>query len=595
MYAASLRATNCLGCGGSMTFGGRIDRRYCRPACRTLAYRNRLRTRQIEHGPTAVPRWAIGRLPELYIALTTLGRVQGNVTVLARQMECEEASVRAWLLRLRELGDLTPVVPPPDPEIRLRSEADRLRAGLDEALAQRNELDEELRDHKAQAAAEIAKLRKELESMHQQLDERAALISKTAHETTALKADELHARQKIKELQAQLSHDQAELSHLKQELSVVKSDAQSVANKLKTVEQERTALINGKAQVETELVVLREAAKQPARTLAQRAQPAEAVQRSQHGATTEVRAAIGKGPSAAAIAARERMDEQVARIRQMVCLAFLADAKKAGHGETIEHWLSRHSVKIHEAAQYLTRVTLTTRMGQEKPIPIAKAAQDAYEQTIGWYCSDRPSDPAGFSQWFQDSKHKEFLIVLATAIITALDARSSTDTAPASQIQLAHNPSQASRTKPNRSAVAPRLASSPVEPSDAPPSTPRELQIPRTNRNDALASLMRDKVQLLHMLAEYQEERLEEVTGQLLEPFNEAILAAISRQSAHAARREYYFRPHGLSFDAAQLDWVIEGELLDPRSEEVLFGEVVDQIEQLKAAVAKVKPKRKPW
>ena len=56
-------ATGCMGCGGPMPEEGRIDRRDCRPGCRTLAYRMRLRTRRIEHGPTAVPCWAAGRLP----------------------------------------------------------------------------------------------------------------------------------------------------------------------------------------------------------------------------------------------------------------------------------------------------------------------------------------------------------------------------------------------------------------------------------------------------------------------------------------------------------------------------------------------------
>lgn len=71
---------------------------------------------------------AAGRLPELAQALTTLGRVQGNVTVLARQMECEEAAVRGWLLRLRTLGEELPDTPVPDPQARLRSETERLRA-----------------------------------------------------------------------------------------------------------------------------------------------------------------------------------------------------------------------------------------------------------------------------------------------------------------------------------------------------------------------------------------------------------------------------------------------------------------------------------
>ncbi len=36
-----LRARTCSFCGGDMPASGRIDRRYCRPSCRTLAYRHR--------------------------------------------------------------------------------------------------------------------------------------------------------------------------------------------------------------------------------------------------------------------------------------------------------------------------------------------------------------------------------------------------------------------------------------------------------------------------------------------------------------------------------------------------------------------------
>lgn len=447
MYDTKLRATNCLGCGGAMFGGGRIDRRYCRPSCRTLAYRMRLRTRGIEHGPTAVPRWAIGRLPELAIALTTLGRVQGNVTVLARQMECEEASVRALLLRLRELGDTTSDVPPPEPEIRLRAEADRLRSDLDEALAQRNELDVELRENKKEAAEEITKLRRELDSLRQQLDERAARLTKVESETAGLKASEAQAQQQARDLQAQRRNDQAALSQMKQDLSVAKNDAQSVVNKLKSVEQERTSLISGRAQVERELAALRETAMQPTRAITQRAQPIESAQRRQYLATEEAPATTAKTPSPAELAARELMDEQVARIRQTVCLAFLTKAREQGHGEAIQLWLSQHSTKIARAAQLLTRVILTARMGQDKPVPIAKSAQHAYELTIERYCSDESSDPTGFFRWLRDSTSRNLLIVFATAIIAALDATSSTDTGPTSQDQQAHSTSQRSRTK----------------------------------------------------------------------------------------------------------------------------------------------------
>ena len=43
MGAVMLRAQSCLVCGGQMPNKSRIDRRYCKGACRTLAYRVRRR------------------------------------------------------------------------------------------------------------------------------------------------------------------------------------------------------------------------------------------------------------------------------------------------------------------------------------------------------------------------------------------------------------------------------------------------------------------------------------------------------------------------------------------------------------------------
>ena len=43
MGAVILRAQTCLTCGGPLPTTGRVDRRYCKGACRTLAYRVRRR------------------------------------------------------------------------------------------------------------------------------------------------------------------------------------------------------------------------------------------------------------------------------------------------------------------------------------------------------------------------------------------------------------------------------------------------------------------------------------------------------------------------------------------------------------------------
>ena len=460
MYDARLRATNCLGCGGPMSGGGRIDRRYCRPSCRTLAYRIRLRTRGIEHGPTAVPRWAIGRLPELSIALTTLGRAQGNITVLARQMECEEASVRAWLLRLRDLGDTTPDVPPPEPEIRLRAEADRLRYDLDEALAQRNKLDEELRANKAETSAAIARLHKELECTRQQLDDRASLLTQIAGETATLKLDAGRARLRIQELQVQHGDDQAEISRLQQALSTAKNNLKSGEEKLSTVEQDRTRLRDEITQMSKEVVTLRDASKKIAGTSARSASGSPSAPRQQVFEMPDTIPTSTKSASDSVNEARSLMDEQVAKITRLVCVNFWEQTKQVKHGESVQLWLSQHGPKIHQAAQMLARVALTARIGQEGATTVTKAAHEAYRQAL-----DRASShPSAFASWFQESE--DFLIFMATALITGLDVRTSTDFVTATKAAAPHVQNQSlsmdrARTAPQESELSRRSVPQP--------------------------------------------------------------------------------------------------------------------------------------
>lgn len=560
MYAARLRATRCMGCGGPMPEEGRIDRRYCRPGCRTLAYRMRLRTRGIEHGPTAVPRWAVGRLLELAQALTTLGRVQGNVTVLARQMECEEAAVRAWLLRLRALGEKLPDVPVPEPEARMRSEAERLRADLDEALAQRNKLDEELRVHKEQSSAAVAKLRRELEASRKQ--------------TAPAKKEER-------------TKEQEEVLRLQRELVAVKDEMKTKDDKLRATEQERASLRDETTRLGREVAALRASTKK--RAPAHRSLQMESGSYRPDGIPGESAVVRTSGSSPAKDVAREQMEEQVANIRLTTSLEHLAKAREQGQGEQVQHWLSRSAAYIHEAAQQLAWSILTGRMGQAVGHPIGEAAQHAYRQTLEHVRTPGTRHAPEFGRWFQESE--AFLVRLATALLSALDARSSTDIAPVRQAaqSLVHHPSAPQRAASSR---VDSIESRRSEPIPA-PLTPESV-MPRVHRSDPLTNLMRDKVQLLHMLAEHQEERGEKVTGTLLEPMNENTVLVAARQAAREARREFYFRSRGV-LSAIDPSWELEGEQLDARSEKVLFGEVMDQIDRLKQVVDKIKPKGDPW
>jgi hypothetical protein len=514
----------------------------------------RLRVRGLERGPTAVPRWAAGRLPELAQALTTLGRVQGNVTVLARQMECEEASVRAWLLRLRALGEEPPDAPVPEPEVRLRGEADRMRADLDEALAQRNKLDEQLREQEAQSSTELTKLREALEDARKQ---------------TAAASD------------AQRASEQQELVRLRSELLTLKDELKKRDDKLRDNDRERTSLREEKEKAEREMLSLLTSNRRPAP--AQQDSAGRPRKRSPDKlAATPVPDPVPRIPPPPMDFGR--MDEQIANIRRVVSLEYLAKARAQGQGEQVDYWLARHATDIALAAEQLGRYVLYERMAQDAAAPVVSAARCAYQQMLKYILTPGARFTPEFIRWFKESE--AFLLKLTAALIAALDARSSIDAAPA---------------RPTKQPALPHVASSRAEPVEPPRSGPSisvpsstEPVMPRVLRLDPITNLMRDKVQLLHMLAEHQEERGEKVTGKRLAPPNEATVLDAARAAAREARREFYFRSRGV-LSAIDPSWEAEGERLDARSEQALFGEVMEQIERLKKAVDRVKPKGDPW
>jgi len=95
MGAVMLRAERCLNCGGPMPFGLRIDARYCKPSCRTLAYRIRRRA----YGPANqaarhAPRWAAGQPPFIRSALASLASLQAQILQLALQLEQQDIAFR---------------------------------------------------------------------------------------------------------------------------------------------------------------------------------------------------------------------------------------------------------------------------------------------------------------------------------------------------------------------------------------------------------------------------------------------------------------------------------------------------------------------
>lgn len=93
MGAVILRAQHCLTCGGPMPTTGRVDRRYCKGACRTLAYRVRRRVKATAPPGPLEPAWAE---PNAVVKtmLTSLAQIQARVLDFAHQLESEELFAR---------------------------------------------------------------------------------------------------------------------------------------------------------------------------------------------------------------------------------------------------------------------------------------------------------------------------------------------------------------------------------------------------------------------------------------------------------------------------------------------------------------------
>lgn len=89
MGAVILRAQTCLTCGGPLPTTGRVDRRYCKGACRTLAYRVRSRIKATRPPGPLEPAWTE---PNAVVKtmLTSLAQIQARVLDFAHRLEHEE-------------------------------------------------------------------------------------------------------------------------------------------------------------------------------------------------------------------------------------------------------------------------------------------------------------------------------------------------------------------------------------------------------------------------------------------------------------------------------------------------------------------------
>ena len=231
MGAVMLRAQSCLVCGGQMPQKSRIDRRYCRGACRTLAYRVRRRVSSSQPPGPIKPAWAE---PSAVVRtmLTSLAQIQSGVLGFAHQLEKEELfarlpirtdvetfaaanSAEKEVVRNRpEEGAQIPLFDDDDEEETLDSEEE------EEAAEQNSEamlfLKQTLKESKSDAAtqekrAAIAELRAaelaaELTKLQRELQLRAQHeAEKAAHEQATSLGPKLDA------VTQQLSKSQAEL------------------------------------------------------------------------------------------------------------------------------------------------------------------------------------------------------------------------------------------------------------------------------------------------------------------------------------------------------------------------------------------------
>jgi predicted nucleic acid-binding Zn ribbon protein len=121
MGAVILRAQHCLTCGGPMPTTSRVDRRYCKGACRTLAYRVRRRVKEAAPPGPLEPAWAE---PNAVVKtmLTSLAQIQARVLDFAHQLEGEELFARRPVRTESRPGAQKDPVLPFDKELRSEQE-----------------------------------------------------------------------------------------------------------------------------------------------------------------------------------------------------------------------------------------------------------------------------------------------------------------------------------------------------------------------------------------------------------------------------------------------------------------------------------------
>lgn len=190
MGAVLLRAQVCLNCGRAMSTEARIDRRYCKASCRTLAYRIRKRSGLSARPRTAVPRWVDGQPPTIASVLAALAELQARVLHIAHHVEQDDIAFRHACPEPREAQPSPEVVALPaqnDEQIRaLQQELHEAREQAAEAARQaeqrQTEAAQQAQDSLRRIAAEHAAAQTEKDTQIEQLQAALSELGRKAQE-----------------------------------------------------------------------------------------------------------------------------------------------------------------------------------------------------------------------------------------------------------------------------------------------------------------------------------------------------------------------------------------------------------------------------
>lgn len=162
MGAVLLRAQVCLNCGRAMSTEARIDRRYCKASCRTLAYRIRKRSGLSARPRTAVPRWVDGQPPTIASVLAALAELQARVLHIAHHVEQDDIAFRHTCPTREQKRDAEPAIDTKPLEARIQE--------LEQELAQAQRSLQQATDEQATTARELQRLEASRQHDHATLE-----------------------------------------------------------------------------------------------------------------------------------------------------------------------------------------------------------------------------------------------------------------------------------------------------------------------------------------------------------------------------------------------------------------------------------------